>query len=271
MRCHYLSDLHLESQAFRWRLPKGDILIIAGDLCHAARLDPARADRYSIEQRTRVMRLIDASLTGFAHVLLVPGNHDHYDGVFEDTASLLRQHLPGVTVLDNEAVEIDGVRFFGTTLWSDFDGRKQASMDGVRRRMGEYFFVKTRTVDADGGERLSKFQPEHALGAHDRAWAALLVEVRSGDGKRRVVISHHAPSRQGLNPQHAGNGLDGAYASDLDENLAEIGDIAIWVHGHTHIRRTYRIGDVAVHVNCRGFDGKDLSARAFAPTAYFAV
>lgn len=270
MRCHYLSDLHLESQEFRWRLPGGEVLIIAGDLCHARCLDPARSDRYSIEQRARVMRLIDASLTGFAHVLLVPGNHDHYDGVFEDTAGLLRQHLPGVTVLDNEAVEIDGVRFFGTTLWSDFDGRRQASMDGVRRRMGEYFFVKTRTIN-DDGEQLSKFQPEHALAAHDRSWAALCAEMRASNGKRRVVISHHAPSLRGLNPYHAGNGLDGAYASDIEQKIAELGRIGVWVHGHTHIRRTYRIGDVAVHVNCRGFDGKDLSARAFAPTAYFDV
>lgn len=35
MRCHYLSDLHLEAQDFGTALPKGEVLIIAGDLCHA--------------------------------------------------------------------------------------------------------------------------------------------------------------------------------------------------------------------------------------------
>ena len=75
MRCHYLSDLHLESQSFDVRLPCGDILIIAGDLCHARRLDPARTDKYSADQRERVQK-----------------------------------HLCGVTVLDNEAIEIEGVR-----------------------------------------------------------------------------------------------------------------------------------------------------------------
>src|SRR5262245_12445449 len=129
MRCHYLSDLHLETQDFRPALPKGDVLIIAGDLCHASRLDPARTDRYSVEQRGRVMRCIDAALVSFAHVLLVPGNHDHYDGVFETTPELLRRFLPGVTVLDDSAVEIDGVAFFGATLWTDFAGRSQACMD----------------------------------------------------------------------------------------------------------------------------------------------
>jgi Icc-related predicted phosphoesterase len=269
MRCHYMSDLHLESQGFAWRLPKGDVLIIAGDLCHARCLDPARTDKYSVDQRHRVRRFIDSALANFAHVLLIAGNHDHYDGVFEEAAALFRRHLPGVTVLDDEAVEIDGTRFFGTTLWSDFDGRNTTSMNGVRRRMGEYFFVKTRVRAADGQDTLAKFQPEHALAAHDKAWAALSEEVRAGDGQRRVVISHHAPSRHGLNPQHAGNGLDGAYASDLDKAIGELGRIDAWIHGHTHIRRVYRIGQTSVHVNCRGFDGKEISARTFTPIAFF--
>jgi hypothetical protein len=45
MRCHYLSDLHLESQPFQQALSGGDVLIIAGDLCHARCLDPERTDR----------------------------------------------------------------------------------------------------------------------------------------------------------------------------------------------------------------------------------
>ena len=269
MRCHYLSDLHLESQDFQWTLPEGDVLIIAGDLCHARCIDPARQDKYSIDQRTRVMRFVDAARANFAHVLVVAGNHEHYDGVFEETAGLLREHLPGLTVLDNEVAEIDGVRFFGTTLWSDFEGRSAASLNGVRRRLGEYFFVKTRVRGADGEETLVKFQPEHALAAHDQAWAALLAEVRAGEGKRRVVISHHAPSCQGLNPMQLGNGLDGAFASNLDGAVTKMGSVVAWVHGHTHIRRVYRIGQTGVYVNCRGFEGKDPSARTFAPTAFF--
>ncbi len=173
MRCHYLSDLHLESQDFRGTLPRGDVLIIAGDLCHARCLDPARTDKYSIDQRVRVMRFIDTTVTNFAHVLLIAGNHEHYNGVFDDTAGLLKRNLPGVTVLDNEHVEIDGMRFFGTTLWSNFEERSEASMNAVRRRMGEFFFVKTRRIDADGRESLAKFRPEDALAAFDVSWLAL--------------------------------------------------------------------------------------------------
>ena len=51
--------------------------MMAGDLCHARCLDPARADKYSIDQRSRVYRFVDVALANFRDVLLVPGNHDH--------------------------------------------------------------------------------------------------------------------------------------------------------------------------------------------------
>jgi DNA repair exonuclease SbcCD nuclease subunit len=270
MRCHYLSDLHLETQDFAGGLPGGDVLIIAGDLCHASRLDPDRTDKYSIAQRGRVMRFIDMARQSFAHVLLVPGNHDHYDGVFETTPELLRRFLPGVTVLDDDAIDIGGVSFFGATLWTDFESRSQACMDHVRRKCGEFFFVKTRTRDAAGAETLGKYQPEHALAAFDRSWHALKAHAWDARGGRRiVVVSHHAPSLKGLNPRHVGNGLDGAYASDLDAAIAALHGVHRWVHGHTHIRTTYRIGETLVHANCRGFEGKDASARTFTAAAYF--
>lgn len=271
MRCHYVSDLHLETQDFRWQLPSGDVLIIAGDLCHAARLDPARADKYSANQRERVLRFAEQASAQFRHVVLVAGNHDHYDGVFDETAAQLRRWLPGFTVLDNESVEINGVRFFGSTMWSDFEGRSQVAMDRVRKGMGEFFFVKVRETQLDGSQTLRKFRPEDAADAFDTATAALRKVVADATGKPLVVITHHAPSPQGLNPLHKGNGLDCAYASDLEREIKTLGAIRYWVHGHTHIRRAFRIGDTHVLANCRGFDGKDHSARAFTPTSFFEI
>ena len=269
MRCHYLSDLHLESQRFPWRLPEGDVLIIAGDLCHAQCLDPERTDKYSVTQRDRARRFIDSALAGFSNVLLVPGNHDHYDGIFDDTGDLLSRFLPGLTVLDNRHVEIGGVRFFGTTLWSDFEGRSGACMDAVKRRVGEYFFVRKRDFDAEGQVAVRKFQPRDALAAFDASVAALRDCVASAAGRQIIVVSHHPPSRQGLNPRHIGNGRDGVYASDLDRQVASWPCVTHWVHGHTHIRRRYRVGHVTMLANCRGFDGKDLCASSFSGALHF--
>jgi len=271
MRCHYLSDLHLERQDFHWTLPRGDVLIIAGDLCHARCLVPEARDRYSADQRARVLRFAEAARANFAHVLLVAGNHEHYDGVFDGTAALLKRHLPGVIVLDDNAVTLDGVHFFGATLWTNFESRSQAAMDRVRRRCGEFFFVRKEQHGNDGSVSLGKFRPENALAAFERAWDALQRHLSANETRPTIVITHHAPSRRGLNADHAGNGLDAAFASDLDRRIAGAKNIPVWIHGHTHVRRTYRIGDTVVRANCRGFDGKDASARAFKPDVYFDI
>lgn len=270
MRCHYLSDLHLESQVFPWTLPTGEVLIIAGDLCHASCLDPKRTDRYALEQRTRVLRFLEAARSNFALVIMVAGNHEHYDGVFEDTTSLLRRHLRGIQVLDNQALDYGGVRFFGSTLWSDFEGACINCLNGTRRRMGEFFFVRRRRRTPDGQETFVKFQPEDALEAHRTAWRTLMQESAAPRMGAFVVITHHAPSRQGLNPKFAGNGLDGAFASSLDTEIAALGGVEFWVHGHTHVRKSYRIGQTRVLANCRGLDGKD-GVPGFTPRTSFEV
>lgn len=266
MRCHYMSDLHLEAQDFRHKLPRGDVLIIAGDLCHASALDPLRTAPYCQRQRERVLRFIDVAAKAFAQLKFVPGNHEHHDGVFEDTVPLLRRHLAGVTILDDDHVDIDGVRFFGTTLWTDLAGRQEEAIEKIRRGTGDYFFTRTRRAEGV----LAKLRPADTLTAHDRALRLLRRKVSLTAGPL-VVISHHAPSLQGLNALHSGNGLDGAFASDLEDVIASLPNTPVWVHGHTHIHARYRIGDTTLLANCLGFEGKDQSSRSFSPNTYFEV
>lgn len=267
MRCYYMSDLHLEKQDFPWALPRGDVLLLAGDLCNATSLEAQRSDVYAVQQRERVLRLADAATKNFSHVLLVAGNHDHYDGIFDDTLGMLRRFLPGVTVLDKEAVTIGGIHFFGTTMWSDFEGRSALAMETARRGVGEYFFVKRRRQNDEAS--LTRLRPDDTLAEFDRSLAALKQHLAHHTNAPTVVIPHHAPSSKGLNPLHAGNGLDGAYFSDLNQMIASFERVPYWVHGHTHIRRQYRIGGTQLLVNCRGFEGRDPVSRNFAPTTYF--
>lgn len=267
MRCHYLSDLHLEAQSFDAAMPKGDVLIIAGDLCHARCLDPDRRDRYSVAQRERVLRFVDRAVTNFQHVLLIAGNHEHYDGVFEDTASLLCRYLTDVTVLDDEAVTLDGVRFFGSTLWTDLSAQSETELTAIRKGMGEYFFVKTRNGDA--GQPLAKLRPADTQQAHVQAWTLLTEALPAEPGRPMVVVTHHAPSRLGLSPRFAGNGLDAAYASDLDHEIRQFENVVAWVHGHTHIARTYSVGRTIVRSNALGFASKGQAAPGFSVKARF--
>lgn len=262
MRFHYMSDLHLESEDWDGALPQGEVLIVAGDLGHARCLVAASDDGYARTQRERLLRFADRVTARFDRVLMVMGNHDHYDGVFEDTPHLIRDHLPGITLLDNEAVEIDGISIFGTTLWSDYDGGDPDAMKRANKGCGEFFFVKKRVCDESGNETLARFRAADALAAHGRAVESLKAFLEGANRDKSLVISHHPPCAAGLNPVHVGNGLDGAYASNLDGLIVEAGPAA-WVHGHTHIQRQYRIGRTDFYSNCRGFVGRDQTADKF--------
>lgn len=249
-------------------MPRGDVLIIAGDLCHARVFEADAADGYASQQRDRVMRFADLARANFGAVVLVPGNHDHYDGVIDDTAAIFRRHLPGFLVLDGEAADLGGIPIFGATLWADFEGRDPDAMKRAGKGCGEFFFVKRRATDSAGQGVLARFRPPDALAAFDRETAALRAFCDGAAGKRPIIVTHHAPSRAGLNPAFVGNGLDGAYASALDDLVAATG-AAVWVHGHTHIRRKYRVGGVEVRTNSRGFVGKDPAARNFSAGDFF--
>ncbi len=109
------------------------------------------------------------------------------------------------------------------------------------------------------------------MAGFDRNTRPTSSESAANPSQPTVVITHHAPSRQGINPAFAGNGLDGAYASDLDATIAALDNVPIWVHGHTHIRKSYSISGTRVLTNCRGFDGKDANARTFSPATHFDI
>lgn len=274
MRCYYLSDLHLEAQEFSAPLPGGDILIIAGDLCQARCLDPSVTDRYFTDQRSRAMRFVDEARRKFSRIILVAGNHEHYDGIFDDTTVLLRLHLPGeFLVLDNEETMIDGVRFFGTTLWTNFSHLDQTAIMAIRKGMGEYFFVKTRRDENDEvvGDTLNRLRPHHTQRAHDVAWAALRNAVASKQRGSLIAVTHHAPSRLGLNPRFANSHLDPAFASSLDDEIAGFENVPVWIHGHTHVATTYNIGNTIVRSNAYGLVAKFGKTPGFSTGAFFDV
>ena len=55
-------------------------------------------------------------------MLYVPGNHEFYGGSIAGTLAELRRLSAGtrVRVLDDDELVLDGVRFLGSTLWTDF-------------------------------------------------------------------------------------------------------------------------------------------------------
>ena len=138
MKLQLLSDLHLESDPLFRALPApgADLLVLAGDV-----------GSYQKRRDGSVMPEPDWGLRRFSPlpqfagwpvpVLYVPGNHE-YDALDLDEAHQdLRRTCDrlGIQWLERETTVIDGVRFVGTTLWSDYDalaGARASTLPAAR-------------------------------------------------------------------------------------------------------------------------------------------
>ncbi len=242
MRIWILSDLHLDAGR-PWsppRIPEADVAVVAGDVCEGL---PA-AVRWSADAIGRHMA-----------VVLVAGNHEYYRGQHGEELAAGRAAADslGVHLLEDAAVVIDGVRFCGATLWTDYalEGteRRAAAMDAARRGLNDHRVI--------GWSRQPprRFGPEEALALHEASRAFLDRALAEG-GLPQVVVTHHGPAPRSVAPAFAGDPLNPAFVSDLG-GLIEARRPALWVHGHVHATRDYRQGSTRVLCNPHGYGSEN--------------
>lgn len=236
MKLHILNDLHIEFEDFVPPATTADVVILAGDI------------GVGMEGlRWAEARFLDKP------VIYVPGNHEFYH---HDTAlieELKSQATDHINVLNDDQVIINGVRFLGSILWTDFalfgEADKFFSMQAARQRMTDFSIIQNQ------GQR---FTPEDAIQLHtaSRDWlAAMLAEPFDG---KTVVVTHHAPSSQSVHPRYAHDLLTPAFASNL-ENLMDNGRVDLWIHGHMHESFDYKVYGTRVVCNPRGYAPNELN------------
>lgn len=194
-------------------------------------------------------------------VLYVAGNHEFYDERIGRLHEKLREAAAGsnVHILENETFELDGYRFFGATLWTDFnllgDGIAAMAAAGSKER-GMNDYRKIRREDA------GRLQPRHTAMLHADSRLALTQFLANSDRARSIVITHHAPSIRSLPEHKHADPISAAYASNLDDLISTNGP-ALWVHGHIHYPRDYVIASTRVLNNASGYpDGANRENRA---------
>lgn len=235
MRIQVLSDLHLE---FMQDVPRalteflvpevvGDVLVLAGD----------------IGLGTQGM---DAFASTKVPVIYVAGNHEYYHANLNLVNRQLRERAEGLGFhyLDKAPVEINGVRFLGCTLWTDFHlylGLKRSSMRAAQKQVRDFSCITTSH---------GLFSPEQSVGLHRTSVAWLEQELRRPFSGPTVVVTHHAPSARSVAYRFQRNELNPAFVSDLDRFA---GQAAIWVHGHTHDSFDYDWRGTRVVCNPRGY------------------
>ena len=282
MKIQLLSDLHLEAHP-HWRgepAPGADLLVLAGDI---GSYQPGSS-------------LIDADfgLGQFSPrngwptpVVFVPGNHE-YDGMDFDAAhDRLRETCErlGLIWLERETVVLQGVRFVGTTLWSDFDalapeaahavpvkGRHGAAQPNplaqqlkVRDkafRAANYYLRKTLTTRR-GEPWLAEGLREQALICQDWMRAALSQPFEGST----VAITHFAPSLLSADPRYGLTPGTAGFCNALDDLLPHA---QLWLHGHLHAPSDYVHRGCHVVANPMGYARKNEQTR-FNPTGLIEI
>lgn len=263
MRIHYLSDLHVEFGALDKPLPEGDVLLLAGDTTVLSHLGKHRQDAASRSVKKSTKRLNEEISAKFKRAYAVIGNHEPYGSFYHQASDALAAVLPSVTVLDCEHVNLsDEVILFGAPLWTDMDRGNPLSALVIRNGMTDFRLIKMLNGD---------FTPELAAEEFHKTIAYLGKLAEENRSKTIVVMTHHAPSRQGLGGSHAPNALDGAYYSDLEFFIESQPNIRCWVFGHTHVRKSFQIAQCKVMSNARGYYRHEYMAHTFNPDVSFEV
>jgi Icc-related predicted phosphoesterase len=262
MKLLVLSDLHVEFAPFvpePAAVAAADVVVLAGDISTG-------------------VKGIAWARQAFADkpIIYVAGNHEFYRCDWVRLLDQLRTQaqLHRVHFLENDAVTIDGVRFLGATLWTDFllfgEDKKTEAMREATKIMNDFRLIKARALPAQVnmvGPRGSpwKLSPAHTLRRHRESLAWLKAQLPLGEADKTVVVSHHFPNSRSLAPQWAGDLVSAIYGSNLPEEV--VLGATLWIHGHTHDSCDYRIGDfqrsVRVVCNPRGYPLGRLRPDAF--------
>jgi hypothetical protein len=191
-------------------IPRCETLIIAGDLC------PHTHSKFEKFIKERI-------LPKWKNTIIIPGNHEFWgayadDDFFESEKKVWTKGDHTCTYMNNDTVEIDGVTFIGSTLWSYVGGDKHFA---VQNGMGDYFYINDNTVDKNNERFLANCE--------------FLTNAVKDLDKRAVVITHHVPSFNLINERYKGHSLNEAFAADMDTFIMMYGHkISHWIHGHSH-------------------------------------
>jgi calcineurin-like phosphoesterase family protein len=137
------------------------------------------------------------------------------------------------------------------------DNMNQIQMWDARQRMSDYKYIRTGPKHEPWRRKLT---PNDTVSFHLSERDFMFDEITrlKGEGHKVVAVSHHLPSYQSIHRGWSGSNLNGAYASELFEYIAD-SKPDLWIHGHTHDSCDYMIEDTRVICNPRGYEPDDLN------------
>jgi Icc-related predicted phosphoesterase len=233
MKLQIMSDLHNEFEHKPVVRTDADVIILAGDINVKASAIPWILDVYKDTP-----------------VVYIAGNHEYYHSdilhVDEKLKKLSRN--TNIKFLQNTMRVVKGVRFLGTTLWTDFHYNgpelRDYYMKHAGRGMNDFNIIKY-----DG----KRFTPKKSFELHVDARHFLKTHLEKMFDGKTVIVTHHAPYNGAVSKEFLNSPLNPAFISDMSDLMLDYKP-DLWVYGHLHSSfRDVYVGDTRVVSNPRGY------------------
>lgn len=235
MKLHIVSDLHLEFGRLVLPEVEAQVLVLAGDIGLGTQ-GVEWAKQYSDK---------------YEKIIYVAGNHEYYGYHMESVQEAIAKSVANTNIvfLDNSVLSYQGIDFIGSTLWIDFClyGKEPVFVEKAKELVSmslndfRQIGYQQKYFSVDDAQQLcvdnQVFLKNALLAANTR-------------NAKKVVITHHAPSRQSIAKRYEGDIINCGFINDFDSLVAQSN---LWIHGHTHSSFDYGLHDSRVVCNPRGY------------------
>lgn len=236
----YLSDIHLEyykgsipkvDRLLQQIVPIGQLCVLAGDI------------GYPFEET--YSHFLRGIARKFEHVVLIHGNHEYYQlgknkeksmaEIIEKTHAICNE-IRNIHFLMNDCWDYLGLRFIGSTLWSELKDPQRLVNDS--HCIGEF--------------SVPLWNELHQV---HKSWLENAIQGAEKEGRRVVVVTHHLPSMELVASKWRGIGeFNQCFASACDSLIRA--PVILWIYGHTHEPSNVMYQGVRCVVNPIGYPGE---------------
>ncbi len=240
MKIQIVSDLHLEFPENReWLrnnplIPKGDVLLIAGDtIC----------DKY----KQKAKSFYDKISKKFSYIISTMGNHDFYHGIIDYAYPFYKSNISENHIkLNNQSYIIDDVKFIVTILWSKVPESKKSA---VSRGLNDYRLISHTNIYKEK----YLIRVDDTNNYFEMSFKFLKEELQKPFNGKIIVMTHHLPSYECISKEFIDDDLNSAFASNLNELIISNPIIKYWICGHSHDFFLNTIGQTMIIRNPLGY------------------
>lgn len=214
MKIQAMSDLHIDfTENFMYCRNKlsavSETLLVTGDFC-----------QYNYKKRNHFINR--DLLSKWKNVICVPGNHDFYGKktdwyMFEKGHEITKKNGNTFHYINNDYIELDGIRYVCTVLWSPIH------LHGFEILRGYPDFSEIKKHTLENNNELHRMSVE------------FLNKAVEESNLPCVILTHHLPLWNFIDERFRHSSFNEAFACDMSDFLSEYSHkIKAWVHGHSH-------------------------------------